>query len=269
VQLHAVQELWELFQLEDEGNGYPTSQCSEPPTDLLLLAFSKAAVTGFPAPRTIKLVGSIQDKVISVLVDSGSTSSFISSTVAARLTDVTPLPSPSFVQVAGGGILCCNSVIKNAIWAVSGYSFQSELRVLPLAAYDVIIGMDWLEQHSPMKVHWKDKWLEIPYHGHTIALRGEAPPPADQVLLQICFATDDGPIESSVSLLPEEIQSLVSQFSSLFEEPSSLPPSRPCDHVIPLIPGARPVNVTPYRYPPALKDEIEKQIAEMLAKGLI
>jgi hypothetical protein len=111
--------------------------------------------------------------------------------------------------------------------------------------------------------------LEIPYHGHTIALRGEAPPPADQVLLQICFATDDGPIESSVSLLPEEIQSLVSQFSSLFEEPSSLPPSRPCDHVIPLIPGARPVNVTPYRYPPALKDEIEKQIAEMLAKGLI
>jgi hypothetical protein len=120
-----------------------------------------------------------------------------------------------------------------------------------------------------MKVHWKDKWLEIPYHGQTIVLRGEAPPPADQVLLQICFATDDGPIESSVSLLPEEIQSLVSQFSLLFEEPSSLPPSRPCDHVIPLIPGARPVNVRPYRYPPALKDEIEKQIAEMLAKGLI
>jgi hypothetical protein len=194
---------------------------------------------------------------------------FISSTVAAHLTDVTPLPSPSSVQVAGSGILYCNCVIKNVVWVVSGYSFQSELRVLPLAAYDVIIGMDWLEQHSPMKVHWKEKWLEIPYHGQTIVLRGEAPPPADQVLLQICFATDDGPIESSVSLLPEEIQSLVSQFSSLFEEPSSLPPSRPCDHVIPLILGARPVNVRPYHYPPALKDEIEKQIAEMLAKGLI
>jgi hypothetical protein len=269
VQLHAVQELWELFQLEDEGNGYPTSQCSEPPTDLLLLAVSKAAVTGFQAPRTVKLVGSIQNKVISILVDSGSTSSFISSTVAAQLTDVTPLPSPSSVQVAGGGILCCSFVIKNVVWVVSGYSFQSELRVLPLAAYDVIIGMDWLEQHSPMKVHWKDKWMEIPYHGQTIVLRGEAPPPADQVLLQICFTTDDGPIESNISLLPTEIQSLVSQFSSLFEEPSSLPPSRPCDHEIPLIPGARPVNVRPYRYPPALKDEIEKQIAEMLAKGLI
>jgi hypothetical protein len=156
VQLHVVQKLWELFQLDDDGNGYPTSQCSEPPTDLLLLAIPKAAVMGFPAPRTVKLVGSIQNKVISVLVDSGSTSSFIRSIVAAHLTVVTPLPSPSSVQVAGGGILCCNSVIKNVVWVVFGYSFQSELRVLLLAAYDVIIGMDWLEQHSPMKVHWKE-----------------------------------------------------------------------------------------------------------------
>jgi hypothetical protein len=118
-------------------------------------------VTGFPAPRTIKLVRSIQDKVISVLVDSSSTSLFISSTVAAHLTDVTPLPSPSSVQVAGGDILCCNSVIKTVVWVVSGYSFQSELRVLPLAAYDVIIGMYWLEQHSPMKVHWKENGCRI------------------------------------------------------------------------------------------------------------
>jgi hypothetical protein len=29
------------------------------------------------------------------------------------------------------------------------------------------------------------------------------------------------------------------------------------------------VHIRPYRYPPPLKDEIEKQVAEMLAKGLI
>jgi hypothetical protein len=39
--------------------------------------------------------------------------------------------------------------------------------------------------------------------------------------------------------------------------------------VIPLVPGAKPVYVRPYRYSPALKDEIEKQVADMLAKGLI
>jgi hypothetical protein len=76
-------------------------------------------------------------------------------------------------------------------------------------------------------------------------------------------------MDSTVSLLPVEIQSLIDQFGVIFKEPDSLPPSRDCDHEIPLIPGARPVNVRPYRYPPTLKDEIEKQVSEMLAKGII
>lgn len=55
---------------------------------------------------------------------------------------MTPLVSPSSVQVAGGGILHCEAVIHNVVWVISGYSFQLELRVLPLTAYDLIIGMD-------------------------------------------------------------------------------------------------------------------------------
>ena len=62
---------------------------------------------------------------------------------------------------------------------------------------------------------------------------------------------------------------MIGQFAPLFAELASLPPSRACDHEIPLLPGAQPVNIRPYRYPPALRDEIEKQVAEMLDKGLI
>jgi len=48
-----------------------------------------------------------------------------------------------------------------------------------------------------------------------------------------------------------------------------LPPERSCDHAIPLVSGAKAVSIRPYRYPPALKDEIERQVADMLAKGII
>lgn len=48
-----------------------------------------------------------------------------------------------------------------------------------------------------------------------------------------------------------------------------LPPSRPSDHHIPLISGAQPVNVRPYRYNPLQKTEIEKQIRDMLKTGII
>jgi hypothetical protein len=30
---------------------------------------------------------------------------------------------------------------------------------LPLSFYDIIVGMDWLERFSPMKVDWKLKWM--------------------------------------------------------------------------------------------------------------
>jgi hypothetical protein len=73
---------------------------------------------------------------------------------------------------------------------------------------------------------------------------------------------------AQVSLL-ELIQDLLHQFAHLFEEPQDLPPSRACNHVIPLIARAQPVNIRPYRFSLAMKDEIENQVMEMLHKGLI
>ena len=75
--------------------------------------------------------------------------------------------------------------------------------------------------------------------------------------------------KQDLQLLPVELQSLLDAYSDLFEPPTSLPPSRACDHEIPLIPRAALVLVRPYRYPPKLKDEIEKQVQEMLSQGLI
>lgn len=64
--------------------------------------------------------------------------------------------------------------------------------------------------------------------------------------------------------VPPIIQAVVQKFIGLFQTPTQLPPSRPFDHKIPLIPGAQPVNVTPYKYAPQQKSEIEKQVIEML-----
>lgn len=76
-------------------------------------------------------------------------------------------------------------------------------------------------------------------------------------------------VESSASPLCSEILGLLQQFASVFSALVSLSPIRSCDHAIPLVPGAQPVNVRPYRYPPSLKDEIEKQVDGMLKQGLI
>lgn len=88
--------------------------------------------------------------------------------------------------------------------------------------------------------------------------------------VQLCaIEVDKKPtLDIAASLIPK-IQQLLHQFSHVFEPITSLPPSRRCDHTIPLIQGARPVNIRPYRYAPVVKDEIERQVNEMLKTGAI
>lgn len=68
---------------------------------------------------------------------------------------------------------------------------------------------------------------------------------------------------------PPKIEALLTQFKTIFDPPARYPPAKDYDHAIPLIPGASPVNVRPYRYPAAIKDEIERQITDMLKTGVI
>ena len=69
--------------------------------------------------------------------------------------------------------------------------------------------------------------------------------------------------------VPPAVQELLQQHHTVFKDPQTLPPHRPLDHEIHLIPGVVPVNCRPYRYSPLQKDEIERQVSEMLKAGLI
>lgn len=69
--------------------------------------------------------------------------------------------------------------------------------------------------------------------------------------------------------IPMEVLRLLEQFTDVFEDPRHLPPRRECDHRIPLMAGAQPVNSRPYRYKPELKTEIERQVQELLDAGVI
>lgn len=86
--------------------------------------------------------------------------------------------------------------------------------------------------------------------------------------MQLYHIVADSSEVNLVQHLPQ-LQELLDEFTDLFAEPSELPPRRSYDHTIPLVEGAQPVSVKPYRYAPTLKSKIEKQVTEMLQSGLI
>jgi len=55
----------------------------------------------------------------------------------------------------------------------------------------------------------------------------------------------------------------------VFAEPTQLSSVRSLNHKIPLIPGAEPVNIRPYKSSFIQKEEIDKLVKDMLRKGII
>lgn len=67
----------------------------------------------------------------------------------------------------------------------------------------------------------------------------------------------------------QELEKLLSHYEEVFKEPKGLPPKREKEYVITLLEGHEPVNVRPYRYSHHHKNEIEKQVKELLSTRVI
>lgn len=235
---------------------------------------SKEALEGAESPTTMRLHGWVQDREVLMLVDSGSSHSFICETLAEQLHGVTACNSAMAVRVANGGVMQCDRELPAYAWRTQGVTFHTDLKVLPLGCYDVILGIDWLAQHSPMNVHWKEKTMYFDYEGARVHLQGAR---ADTTqcqqlsgddldcllrrsgvvrVIHLCTVAEEG-VTATELPVPRAVSDLLQEYNHLFAEPRGLPPRRAFDHSIPLLPGAKPVNVRPYRYSPAQKDEVE------------
>lgn len=283
VPLSVVEEIWQMLSLDDHNNTH--SEESDSGDDLV--AVSDQAIKGTSGGKTIKLQASIPQFPALILVDSGSSHSFISEQFATNLPDWSVLANPIKVKVADGGILLCTHEVKFCDWLIQGTQFKTTFKILPLKCYDAILGMDWLERFSPMEVQWVEKWISFLYQGKKIKLQGlkdriENGPPisGDQLyamqkqediwcVVQVyAIESPEQQVEKGETMSPQ-MQALLESNNDLFAEPSCLPPSRSFDHTIPLLKGAQPFRIRPYRYTPSQKDEIETQVAHLLRNHMI
>ena len=71
--------------------------------------------------------------------------------------------------------------------------------------------------------------------------------------------------------VPDSVARLLHEFADVMPAalPKELPPRRPIDHRIELIPGSKPPALAPYRMSPAELLQLRKQLKELLDAGLI
>ncbi|XP_010474544.1 PREDICTED: uncharacterized protein LOC104754084 [Camelina sativa] len=268
----------QLFIMESEADGEEvavetTEEVDQSPEITL------HALTGWDAPTTIRLRADIGKHHLLALVDSGLTHNFISLKAAQRLR-LQFTPTPSFwVRVANGEPLTCAGKFDEVLVQIGEAAFTVTLHAVPLVGLDLVLGVKWLESLGPTVCDWKARNIQIEWAGRTHTFSGlqhisihatdsnnivkEAR--QGQTLFAICLS------DTNPTLLPvePEMQALIQEFDALFHTPDGLPPRRAIEHRIPLKEGTNPVNVRPYRYAYFQKEEIEKQVSEMLTSGII
>eukprot|EP00253_Pinus_taeda_P031475 PITA_31475 len=233
-------------------------------------------------PTMIEFEGKIFDRAVSVLVDPGATLSYISPKVVESCgLQTTKFKSPWLVQLATGTKRRVLTKVSNCPLKLAGQIIATELNVLPLGSYDVLIGMDWLER----------RWSIINCKTKTVSYRDELgmgkeiqgiqkpvqirPITASQLVkcirnkcqiyaVQVGFA---GSVDKAATVKDIPV---VQEFTDVFpEEIPGLPPRRDLDLTIELIPGAALVSRAPYRMSVPELTELKMQLEELLEKKYI
>jgi hypothetical protein len=92
------------------------------------------AMSGRAQGKAIQLRALVQNKALIILVDSGSSHTFLNSTIASKLKVCTTPALPMNVKVANGALLPCCSEVENFEWWCQGQTFQVNAKVIDMVA---------------------------------------------------------------------------------------------------------------------------------------
>ncbi|KAJ0444029.1 putative nucleotidyltransferase, Ribonuclease H [Helianthus annuus] len=249
------------------------------------------ALTGIPSFSTMRIVGTIGTRTLYILIDSGSTHNFLKKSLALKLKCPTQAVTSLSVTVADGNKLSCVELCKDFQWVMQGIWFKSDVFLLPLENYDMVLGVQWLQTLNDIVWNFKSLTMQFQIGEQKFELKG-----TNNQNLSLCsveklsfmMESEGQEVQAQLFSIQESVkgtfqhqtkvkevsenklvEELLEEFADVFQEPTSLPPPRQCDHKIDLIDEKATINQRAYRYPVGQKDIIEKMVQEMKDMGII
>lgn len=246
------------------------------------------SMDGTPRASSLEFQGMLGNMAVVILVDTGSTHNFLHPRVAEKCQLPLRAIWPFRVYVGNGESLSCSHMSRHVEVVIQGHTFALDLYILPVHGPDLIFGLSWLRSLLRVTSDYVAGMIEFIREGKLICLKVAARSPRPVLvramaalmlhqestkifeLMAVAPEADDGKIALEFpAQLPPDILRVLRDHTEVFELPKGMPPRRAFDHRIHLLPNTKPVNVQPYRYPYFQKNEIEKQVREMLDSGII
>ena len=252
-----------------------------------------ACVTSAAAPcgDLLILKGHVRGHPARLLIDSGATHNFMSSTFVSKIGVPTQPTCVTKVHLANGSVSSTARICVGLAVDLCPYSVTADFLVTELGNYDVILGMPWLKSENP-HIDFTHGTVRVGQH----LLLGDTKSKPPQVHLldartmfrtlktssvqEVFIATlkadpDSQPVDPlrPQTDLPEssnqKLHEMLQEFRDVFDEPTHLPPVRSHDHHIDLKPGSKPPEQRTYRMSPLELQEVQRQLEEYLDRGWI
>ncbi|GJZ03362.1 putative reverse transcriptase domain-containing protein [Tanacetum coccineum] len=167
-----------------------------------------------------------------------------------------------YVELADGKLVEIDTIIRGCTLNFLNHPFNIDLMPVELGSFDVIIGMDWLRRCHAVIV-CDEKLVQVPYGDETLTFYGNENSNGRESRLKVisCSKAQEYMVKgcqvflAQISTKKEEDKSegkqikdvpIIQDFPEVFpEDLPGLPPARPVEFQINLIPGAAPVARAP------------------------
>nr|GEU44508.1 reverse transcriptase domain-containing protein [Tanacetum cinerariifolium] len=229
----------------------------------------------------------LNKRYASILFDTGTDRSFIS-TAFSSLIDIvpTPLGNSYDVKLEDGKIVSVDTIMRGCTLNFLNHPFNIDLMLVELGSFDVIISMDWLRRCHAVIV-CDEKLVRIPYGNETLTFYCNKSNNRRESRLTVISCSKAQKYMAKgcqiflahISAKKEEDMSegkqledvpVVQDYPEVFpKDLTGLPPTRPVEFQIDLIPRTAPVARAPYRLAPSEMKELSKQLQDLSKKGFL
>ena len=231
--------------------------------------------------------GKVRDQECLIFFDPGARANFITPELAAKLgIKAEEMGSMHEAGLAAPGhSVPVTPIIGKLRLHIQSLVDYEDFYIMPLEGSDVLLGMPWCHRVSAV-MDTRNKKITLTHkkkeHVLDVKLKGESIPVVSasaiskvmkkHISAYLVYVRDRKDVEqSNLSELDTERMDFLKTYGDCFSEalPGELPPERPEDHGIDLIPASAPPNRPPYRVSAAQQEEIMNQVNDLLEKGLI
>ncbi|MFS7916261.1 putative aspartic peptidase domain superfamily, DNA/RNA polymerase superfamily [Helianthus anomalus] len=241
---------------------------------------------------TMKVLGTIGNIQLRILIDSGSTHNFLSERLARKLKCHLKSIDKMTVGVANGTEINCTNYCPNFQWYMQNLWFTTDVLVIPLDNYDMVLGVQWLLTLGSIIWNFVDMTMQFSIGNTQCKLKGvdnnemtlcsvssmnnllgQEKKVAEAHLFSMQLQSAESEFQHGTKVLnvieSKDLQALLTEYEDVFQVPSALPPKREFDHRNLLKDEAKVVNLKPYRYQSTQKDVIEQLTKELVETGVV